>query len=353
MIARPGREHRLPESSREGPHSHVDRLAVLRAPRQGIVAGLAAGWLALALLVWAYGDSPRAIAGQLFAGTWGMPYGIGQVLYKATPLLLTGVAVDLALRAGLFNIGRRGAARRRGARRRRPSGARLPPATPGWLALPAVIAVALAAGRALGGVPALLRARFGAHEVISTIMMNRIADAAVGLALARGLAIPGTARTPDVVARRAPRAARGPGAALDARQRGERRLAARARRRRARRGVARALARRPRDGPGRSLARGVRRRAHSGRAARRRRPSCSRARSAGSPRSPRCSATRATTRAASARARASAGIAVALLGRRSVVGLVLAALFFGTLEQGGWRSTRASPWRSRPCSRRS
>jgi ABC-type uncharacterized transport system permease subunit len=71
----------------------------------GMVAGLAAGWLALALIVWAYGDSPRAIAGQVFAGTWGMPYGIGQVLYKATTLLLTGVAVDVALRAGLFNVG--------------------------------------------------------------------------------------------------------------------------------------------------------------------------------------------------------------------------------------------------------
>jgi len=163
------------------------------------LAGIAAGWLAFALLVWIYGESPREVAGQLLAGTWGMAYGVGQVLYKATPLLLTGVAVDLALRAGLFNIGAEGQLAVAGLAVGT-VGASLPPGTPAWIALPAVIAVAPIAGAAWAGVPALLRARFGAHEVISTIMMNRIAGAAVGLALARGLAVPGTVRTPDVVA---------------------------------------------------------------------------------------------------------------------------------------------------------
>jgi simple sugar transport system permease protein len=71
----------------------------------GTIAGLAAGWLVLAVIVWAHGEAPRSVAAQLFEGTWGMPYGIGQVFYKATSLVLTGVAVDLALRAGLFNVG--------------------------------------------------------------------------------------------------------------------------------------------------------------------------------------------------------------------------------------------------------
>jgi general nucleoside transport system permease protein len=164
----------------------------------GIVAGLAIGWLALAIIVWAYGESPREIARQVLAGTWGMPYGIGQVLYKATTLLLTGVAVDVALRAGLFNIGVEGQLAVSGLAVAS-VGARLPAGSSGWVALPAVLFVALAVGALWAVVPALLRARFGANEVISTIMMNRIADAAVGLALARGLAIPGTSRTPDVV----------------------------------------------------------------------------------------------------------------------------------------------------------
>ena len=97
-------------------------------------------------LVWVYGESPREVAAQLVAGTWGMPYGVGQVLYKATPLLLSGVAVDLALRAGLFNIGAEGqlavAGLAVGA-----VGARLPAGTPAWLAL----ALGHCGGRGRGG----------------------------------------------------------------------------------------------------------------------------------------------------------------------------------------------------------
>jgi simple sugar transport system permease protein len=168
--------------------------------REGVVAGvtgLAAGWLVFCLLVWAYGEQPATVAVELAAGTWGVPYGIGQVVHKATPLLLSGVAIDLALRAGLFNIGAEGQLAVAGLAVAT-VGARLPHTTPAWAALPAVLLVAPLAGSAWAAVPALLRARFGAHEVISTIMMNRIADIAVGLALARGLALPGTVRTPDV-----------------------------------------------------------------------------------------------------------------------------------------------------------
>ncbi|MBX3193234.1 MAG: ABC transporter permease [Labilithrix sp.] len=139
------------------------------------------------------------MAALLFEGTWGTSYGAGQVLFKATPLLFTGVAVDLALRAGLFNIGAEGqlavASLVAGV-----VGARLPAGTPAIVALPVVLAAAMAAGAAWALVPALLKGRFGAHEVISTIMMNRIADGAVGLALgAGGLALAGSVRTADVV----------------------------------------------------------------------------------------------------------------------------------------------------------
>lgn len=170
--------------------------AVLRMPA---LAGLAAGWLAFCLLVWLYGESPREMAVLLFEGTWGTSYGAGQVLFKATPLLFTGLAVDLALRAGLFNIGAEGqlavASLAAGV-----VGSRLPAGTPFVIALPATLAAAMAAGAAWATVPALLKGRFGAHEVISTIMMNRIAEGVVGLAIASGLALTGTVRTADVVA---------------------------------------------------------------------------------------------------------------------------------------------------------
>jgi general nucleoside transport system permease protein len=172
---------------------------IARLLRMPALAGLAAGWIAFCLLVWSYGASPREMAVLLFQGTWGTSYGAGQVLFKATPLLFTGLAVDLALRAGLFNIGAEGqlavASLAAGV-----VGSRLPAATPAALALPLTLAAAMAAGAAWATVPALLKGRFGAHEVISTIMMNRVADGVVGLLVASGLALTGTVRTADVVA---------------------------------------------------------------------------------------------------------------------------------------------------------
>lgn len=179
--------------------SHVARRVAARRA-SATVAGLSIGWLAFCLMVWAFGASPRAIAVLLFEGTWGTTYGAGQVLFKATPLLFTALAVDVGLRAGLFNIGADGqlaiASLATAA-----VGAALPAGTPAVFAVPVCVLTAGAAGAAWALVPALLKARFEAHEVITTIMMNRIADGAVGIALTTfGLALAGSVRTRDVVA---------------------------------------------------------------------------------------------------------------------------------------------------------
>ncbi len=163
-----------------------------------VATGMGAAWLAFDILVWIYGQAPRAVFAHLVAGTWGSPYGIGQVFYKTTTLLLTGAAVDVALKAGLFNAGAEGQLAV-AALATAFVGGRLAPHTPAWIAAPLAIGAALGAGAAWALPPALLRVRFGAHEVISTIMMNRIADALVGGLLVHGLAIAGTTRTPDVV----------------------------------------------------------------------------------------------------------------------------------------------------------
>lgn len=169
-----------------------------RASREltAVTSALAVTWIAFAVLVWAYGESPVVVARMLLQGTWGTAYGAGQVLFKATPLLCTGVAVDLALRAGLFNIGAEGqlavaslAVAVVGAR---------VGALPSFAAVPLLMFVAATAGAAWAALPALLRARFGAHEVIGTIMMNRIADATVGATFGAGLAVAGSVRTADV-----------------------------------------------------------------------------------------------------------------------------------------------------------
>lgn len=163
-----------------------------------VVVGLAAAHLAFCTLVWLYGESPLAMTRELFVGTWGTPYGVGQVLFKATPLFFTGLAVHVALRAGLFNIGVEGqlavASVAVGT-----LGAHLPPGVRWFLAWPLLFAVAMGSGALWSLLPAVLRSRFGTHEVITTILMNRLAGVAVNVALGLGLAEAGSVRTPDVV----------------------------------------------------------------------------------------------------------------------------------------------------------
>jgi simple sugar transport system permease protein len=76
-------------------------------------------------------------------------------------------------------------------------GAALPVSTPAFIALPLLVLVAAFAG-ALWAAPAAALRSSGAHEVISTILLNRVADALVGLLLGLGLAHKGTVRTSDV-----------------------------------------------------------------------------------------------------------------------------------------------------------
>lgn len=115
----------------------------------------------------------------LWDGAFGSPYAIwSATLVRATPLLLVGLAVALAFRAGVLNIGAEGQLL---------VGAVAAAAVALWLdALPRSVAVPLmilagaAAGAAWAGIAAVLRHRFGVLEVISTIMLNFVALALVG-----------------------------------------------------------------------------------------------------------------------------------------------------------------------------
>lgn len=162
-------------------------------PGGRVLLGLLVACIAFELMVFLYGEAPREMLALLYEGTWGSVYGVGQVLYKATPLFITALAVDFGLRAGVFNIGTEGqlaiaslvvAV----------AGAHLG-MLPGALGTVLLLLVAAAAGALYAMLPALLKVRFGAHEVISTIMMNRVADGLIGLALGAGLALPGTVQT--------------------------------------------------------------------------------------------------------------------------------------------------------------
>lgn len=160
---------------------------------------MATAVLVLNLLSWGFGEAPLETLATAAAGSWGTVYGIGQVLFKATPLLLAGIAVDLALRAGLFNIGVEGQISM-GSLAGAVAAVFLPAWLPAIVAVPLVLLVAMAAGASWAGIAGWMRSRFGAHEVISTIMLNRIADALVAMAMTAWLALPGTVRTRDVIA---------------------------------------------------------------------------------------------------------------------------------------------------------
>jgi simple sugar transport system permease protein len=167
----------------------------LLPPLVALVIALVAG----DLLILAYGQSPGVVWRMLLEGTWGNPYGFGQVLYKATTLTCTGLSVALAMRAGLFNIGAEGqlAAGGFGAAI---VGLWLPSATPAFAAVFACVLAACVAGGAVGAVPGVLRSRLGAHEVIVTIMLNFIVLALLNYVVSAKLHVPETVHTPAIQA---------------------------------------------------------------------------------------------------------------------------------------------------------
>lgn len=145
------------------------RLTSIFRPVGVLLLALAVG----ALVVWFSGGQPVPAFGALARGAFGDTNSLLRTLSKATPLLFSGLAVAIALRAGLFNIGAEGQLLVGGL-------------TAAWIGfavgglpifvhLPLAMAGGAAAGAVWGFVPGLLKAWRGTHEVIVTIMMNYIA----------------------------------------------------------------------------------------------------------------------------------------------------------------------------------
>jgi simple sugar transport system permease protein len=161
------------------------------APLAAIVLALAAG----AVFIAAIGENPFSVYALMIGESLGTGYGLGQTLFKATPLVFTGLAVAIGFRAGLFNIGAEGQIYLGGF-----AAALAGAALAGWPAvalLPACALAAMLAGGLWGAVPGVLKARFGSHEVINTIMLNFIAFALVSF-LGRPLFEPATVRTAEI-----------------------------------------------------------------------------------------------------------------------------------------------------------
>jgi ABC-type uncharacterized transport system permease subunit len=180
------------------PLAAADRAPARRAALVQALSPVVAVALALAigaLFILAIGENPLAIYALMLRECFGTGYGIGQTLFKATPLMFTGLAVALGFRAGLFNIGVEGQLYLGGF-----AAAFAGLACGSWpavIALPVAMLAAAAAGGVWGAIPGLLKARFGAHEVINTIMLNFVAFALASY-LGRPHFEPATVRTAEI-----------------------------------------------------------------------------------------------------------------------------------------------------------
>ncbi len=141
------------------------------------------------LVVWGLGEDPFFALGLLIEGAFGYEEAIGYTFYYATNFIFTGLAVSVAFHAGHFNIGGEGQAMLGGL------GLTL---AVFWLGdtAPLLSVFVAVAGAALFGagwafVPAWLQARRGSHIVITTIMFNFIASALLAYLLVGPLQRPG------------------------------------------------------------------------------------------------------------------------------------------------------------------
>src|ERR1043165_4018935 len=168
------------------------------------IVALLVGALVGGILLLSFWPNSRTVYRLLIDGTWGNAYGFGQVLYKTTTLTFTGLAVALGLRAGLFNIGAESQLAAGGFCAAL-VGLILPASVPSLVALPVFVLAAGLGGGLVGGIPGALKAKFGAHEVITTIMLNFIVLALLNYLVAAHLKVPGSLHTKEIATGGIPR----------------------------------------------------------------------------------------------------------------------------------------------------
>jgi simple sugar transport system permease protein len=151
----------------------------IAVPVLSVLMALALG----AVAIWITGGDPLVAYRGLIDGAFLKPRAFSETLIATTPYLILALSVGFGFRCGLFNIGVEGqyyigqiAA---------VYVAYSVSSLPGLIHLPLVILAGMAGGAAWASIPAFLKVRFGAHEVITTMMMNYIAillaDYLVGL----------------------------------------------------------------------------------------------------------------------------------------------------------------------------
>ncbi|MEL7608097.1 MAG: ABC transporter permease [Bacillota bacterium] len=139
-----------------------------------ILGSVLAALLVAALFILPAGVNPMSAFAAMFRGAFGSISGIGDVLLKATPIILVGLGVCISLSGGHSNLGGDGQLIMGGLFSAM-VGITFKGILPNALLYPMVIFTAVLAGGIWGGIAGFLKMRFGMSTIIVTIMLNYIA----------------------------------------------------------------------------------------------------------------------------------------------------------------------------------
>ncbi len=145
---------------------------ILKKPITSTLIAILFGFLVASIVLAVAGYNPWQAFAALFKGIFAKPKYISNVIIKATPIILTGLSVAFAFKTGMFNIGAEGQYIA-GTIAAVCVGAKLNLAAP--IQIPLVVLSGVLAGALFGGIIGFLKAKFGIHEVITSIMLNWIA----------------------------------------------------------------------------------------------------------------------------------------------------------------------------------
>lgn len=142
---------------------------VITVPFISVLLALMLGAVFLSLT----GENPLAVYATMFGEALGSKYGISETIVKAIPLMLSALGISVAFKMQLWNIGAEGQLYM-GAL----AATWLPltyPNLPGYLMLPGMALLGMAAGGIWGLLPAIPRAIWKVNEIITTLMLNYVA----------------------------------------------------------------------------------------------------------------------------------------------------------------------------------
>jgi len=130
------------------------------------------GVLISVFLIFIISKTPGASLREFFLGPFGSAGRFSNIFETATPMIFTGVAIAVVFQASQFNVGAEGALYLGAV-----AGTTFAVSQnlPGFIALPVTFVIAIAAGLLWGFIPGIIKAKWNANELVSTLMLNYVA----------------------------------------------------------------------------------------------------------------------------------------------------------------------------------